>query len=56
MILVAHEPRLSLGEVILVAAVSAGHRSEAFEACRYAVERLRAMKSVAKREVWQECR
>jgi molybdopterin synthase catalytic subunit len=50
------EGRLKLGEVILVAAVSAAHRREAFEACQYAVERLRAMKSVAKREVWQECR
>jgi molybdopterin synthase catalytic subunit len=46
--------RLELGEVILVAAVSAGHRREAFEACQYAVEHLKAMKSVAKREIWQK--
>jgi molybdopterin synthase catalytic subunit len=46
--------RLKLSEVILVAAVSAAHRREAFEACQYAVEQLKAMKSVAKREIWQE--
>ena len=45
--------RLRPGEVILVAAVSAGHRQVAFEACQHAVERLKAMKSVAKREIWQ---
>jgi molybdopterin synthase catalytic subunit len=48
------EGRLKLGEVILVAAVSAAHRGEAFEACEYAVEHLKAMKSIAKREIWQE--
>ena len=46
--------RLKLGELILAAAVSAAHRREAFEACQYAVERLKAMKSIAKREIWQE--
>jgi molybdopterin synthase catalytic subunit len=45
--------RLEPGEVILVAAVSAPHRKEAFEACQHAVECLKAMKSVVKREVWQ---
>lgn len=46
--------RLNLGELILIAAVSAGHREEAFEACRYAVERLKAVKSIAKKEIWRE--
>jgi molybdopterin synthase catalytic subunit len=27
---------------------------EAFEACQYAVEHLKAMKSIAKRETWEE--
>jgi len=45
--------RLEPGEVILVAAVSAAHRREAFEACQHAVERLKAMSSVSKREVWE---
>jgi molybdopterin synthase catalytic subunit len=46
--------RLRPGDVILVTAVSAAHRREAFEACQYAVERLKAMKSVVKREICQE--
>ncbi len=45
--------RLRPGDIILVTAVSAAHRKEAFEACQHAVERLKAMKSVVKREVWQ---
>jgi len=45
--------RLRPGDVILVTAASAAHRREAFEACQHAVERLKAMKSVVKREVWQ---
>jgi len=44
---------LPLGEIILVAAVSAPHRKEAFEACQYAVERLRGMTSVKKREIYE---
>ena len=43
---------LGLGEIILVAAVSAPPRKEAFEACQYAVERLRSMTSVTKSEVY----
>jgi len=44
---------LALGEIILVAAVSAPHRKEAFEACQYAIERLRGMTSVKKREIYE---
>jgi len=46
--------KLSLGETILVAAVSAPHRKEAFEVCQYAVERLRGMTSVKKREIYEQ--
>lgn len=42
--------KLALGEIILIAAVAAPHRKEAFEACQYAIERLRGMISVKKRE------
>lgn len=45
--------RLGMGEIILIAAVSAPHRREAFEACEYAVERLRGMISVKKREIYE---
>jgi molybdopterin synthase catalytic subunit len=43
--------KLNLGDVILIVGVAAPHRKEAFEACEYAVERMRAMASVKKREV-----
>jgi molybdopterin synthase catalytic subunit len=43
--------RLNLGDVILIAAISAPHRKEAFEACEYAVECMRKMKSVKKKEI-----
>jgi len=46
--------KLILGEIILVAAVSAPHRKEAFEACQYAVEQLRGMTSVKKREIYEQ--
>jgi molybdopterin synthase catalytic subunit len=43
--------KLNLGDVILIAAVGAPHRKEAFEACDYAVECMRGMKSVRKKEI-----
>ena len=43
--------KLDLGDVILIAAVGAPHRKEAFEACDYAVECMRSMKSVRKKEI-----
>jgi len=43
--------KLNLGDAILVAAVAAPHRREAFEACMEAVERMRNMVSVKKEEI-----
>jgi len=43
--------KLNLGDVILIAAIAAPHRKEAFEACEYAVECMRNMKSVRKKEI-----
>ena len=43
--------RLDLGDVILIVAVTAPHRKEAFEACEYAVECMRNMDSVKKKEI-----
>ena len=45
--------KLNLGDVILIAAVGAPHRKEAFEACNYAVECMRSMKSVRKKEIFE---
>ena len=33
--------RLGVGETILVAAIAAAHRQEAFEACQYAIDRVK---------------
>ena len=45
--------KLDLGGVILVAAVSAPHRKEAFDACQHAVEQMRNMASIKKREIFE---
>jgi molybdopterin synthase catalytic subunit len=44
--------RLNFGETILIVAVSAPRHKAAFEACQGAVERMKKMKSVTKREVF----
>ena len=43
--------RLDRGDLILMVAVASPHRKEAFEACEYAVECMRSMKSVRKKEI-----
>ena len=48
--LIRRKGKLQLGETILAAAIAAPHRKDAFEACQYAVERLRGMVSVKKIE------
>lgn len=45
--------QLDNGETILVAAVSAPHRREGFEACQFAVECMRKMASVQKKEYFK---
>jgi molybdopterin synthase catalytic subunit len=45
--------RLDLGESILMVAIASPHRKEAFEACEYAVECMRSMKSVRKKEIFE---
>ena len=44
--------RLEIGETSLLVAVSSGHRKEAFEACHYAVDRIKQIVPVWKKEVW----
>jgi len=41
---------LQVGEVISVVATSAPHREDAFDACRYGIERLKTMRTVKKTE------
>jgi molybdopterin synthase catalytic subunit len=49
--LLHREGRLRVGEVSVVVAVSSEHRAEAFEACRYAIERIKTSLPLWKREM-----
>lgn len=44
--------RLKLGEASVGIAVATPHRREAFEACRYAIDRLKELAPIWKKEVW----
>jgi molybdopterin synthase catalytic subunit len=46
--------RLEVGEASVAIAVAAAHRREALEACAYAIERLKAVVPIWKREVWSD--
>jgi molybdopterin synthase catalytic subunit len=45
---------LEVGETSLLVAVSAAHRREAFEACHYAVDRIKEIVPIWKKEVWED--
>jgi len=45
---------LEVGEVSVAVAVSCPHRAEAFEACRFAIERLKEFVPIWKRENWAD--
>jgi molybdopterin synthase catalytic subunit len=45
--------RLEIGEAIVAIAVAAPHRAEAFEACRYAIDRLKEIVPIWKKEAWE---
>jgi molybdopterin synthase catalytic subunit len=44
--------RLEVGETIVVIAVGAPHRKEAFKACQYAIDHLKEVVPIWKKEVW----
>jgi len=44
--------RLEIGETSLLVVVTSGHRKEAFEACHHAVDRIKEIVPVWKKEVW----
>ena len=46
--------RLEIGEVSVAVAVASPHRKEAFEACHYAMNRLKQIVPIWKREVWAD--
>jgi molybdopterin synthase catalytic subunit len=46
--------RLELAEIAVIVAVSAPHRGEAFEACRYGIDTLKATVPIWKHEAWSD--
>jgi len=46
--------RLSVGETALVIALSSAHRPEVFDALHYAIERLKEIVPIWKKEVWSD--
>jgi molybdopterin synthase catalytic subunit len=46
--------RLNIGEISVLVAVGCPHRSEAFEACRYAIDTLKHNAPIWKKEFWED--
>ena len=46
--------RLEIGEVSVAVAVASPHRKDGFEACHYAMNRLKQIVPIWKREVWED--
>jgi molybdopterin synthase catalytic subunit len=54
MALVHRLGRLEVGEVSVAVAVSCPHRSQAFDACRHAIDRLKELVPIWKKENWAD--
>ena len=54
MMIVHRLGHLEVGEVSVAVAVSCPHRAQAFEACRYAVDRLKELVPIWKKENWAD--
>jgi molybdopterin synthase catalytic subunit len=53
-IAIAHRTgRLEIGETSLLVVVSSPHRHEAFDACQHAVNRIKEIAPIWKKEVWE---
>src|SRR5262249_34042860 len=46
--------RCDVGEPSIVIAIASPHRREAFEACHYAIDRIKEIAPIWKREVWKD--
>lgn len=46
--------RLQIGEMSVLVAIGCPHRSEAFEACRYAIDTLKHNAPIWKKEYWED--
>jgi molybdopterin synthase catalytic subunit len=54
MMMVHRLGHLDVGEVSVAVAVSCPHRAEAFEACRHAIDRLKELVPIWKKENWAD--
>jgi molybdopterin synthase catalytic subunit len=45
---------LEVGDISVAVAVSCPHRAQAFEACRYAIDRLKELVPIWKKENWSD--
>jgi molybdopterin synthase catalytic subunit len=54
MVLIHRLGHLELGDVSVAVAVSCPHRAEAFEACRFAIDRLKEVVPIWKKENWAD--
>lgn len=54
MVLVHRLGRLTVGEISVAVAVSCPHRTQAFDACRHAIDRLKELVPIWKKENWAD--
>jgi molybdopterin synthase catalytic subunit len=54
LVLIHRLGRLDVGEISVAVAVSCPHRAEAFEACRHAIDRLKELVPIWKKENWAD--
>jgi molybdopterin synthase catalytic subunit len=54
MVLVHRLGHLDVGEISVAVAVSCPHRAQAFDACRYAIDRLKELVPIWKKENWAD--
>jgi molybdopterin synthase catalytic subunit len=54
MVLAHRLGHLELGEISVAVAVSCPHRAQAFEACRYAIDRVKEIVPIWKKENWAD--
>jgi molybdopterin synthase catalytic subunit len=54
MMMVHRTGHLEVGEVSVAVALSCPHRAQAFEACRYAIDRLKELVPIWKKENWAD--
>jgi molybdopterin synthase catalytic subunit len=54
MMMVHRLGHLDVGEISVAVAVSCPHRAQAFEACRYAIDRLKELVPIWKKENWAD--